>query len=93
MTVVRRILLTALFVVALVTPGCQSTPKESAPAAEQRINGKRVIRIVLLPAQTGSRLHRKAMLLEDGSVVAPDGSPLTLGAVDKSVIEREKSKY
>ena len=82
----------ALMIVAgIPSLGCQATPKSPAAAKERRINGKLVIKYVSLPPETGSRLSRKGALLEDGSIVALDGSGL--GQVDKAWLEQAKGRF
>jgi hypothetical protein len=50
-----------------------------------------VIKYVSLPPVTGSRLSRRGALLEDGSIVALDGSGL--GQVDKAWLEQAKGRF
>ena len=71
--------------------GCQSSPKAATATKERRINGKLVIKYVSLPSETGSRLPRRGALLEDGSIVALDGSGL--GQVDKAWLEQAKGRF
>jgi len=87
------VLVTVALVVAACIPsmGCQATQKSTATPKERRINGKLVIKYVSLPEETGSRLRRKGALLEDGSIVALDGS--SLSQVDKAWLEQAKGRF
>jgi hypothetical protein len=71
--------------------GCQTNPNAATATKERRINGKLVIKYVSLPSETGSRLPRRGALLEDGSIVALDGSGL--GQVDKVWLEQAKGRF